>query len=654
MKTQNFVTTAMVRKYGKPVRKTRAELLFAELPKSPVKKSELLQPEPELEPPKSEPELESEPESVSEQSPGSSPEPKARLELSSEPENESEVETTDTSAQNSIHDVTQQLKSATLEERTSLVLVEDALDSTEIKPKRRSRESSEIQLPQQQHELTQQDESHLSEHETEYDSDDDLRILTWDDVCQEGDQIEKIAEASYAEVYRISNERGTSIIKVIRLQSPIKPQTKAQERSGLVDEEPHSEDDLRGELKISEWLADVPGFVIYKERYIVKGKAPRSLLETHQLFHRRMKRKDPDRLQFYPSPSRYLDDTRFLVVELGDAGTALEDFELTEVGQLWDIFLHTAIALARAEDLVRFEHRDLHEGNLCIRQARPARPRPAKDTSPVQFGYSGLEITILDYGLSRAEDPDADPTKAEIVAYDLEKDLSIFTSTHAPQCRVYRQMRSFLLRGDRIHLPPEHHTTPYELVSLVDPDTSTLDENEADQKGEPISWFPYSPYTNVLWLAYIYSYLIEHFKVGKDKQRAADLKAFKAETEELFAHLDPDSPPTILSFPSAADVVLYAAEAGWITQEQLMDDGYCDERSRFSVVARERSFVGSGGGGVTCSEKSIVGEASASTAATTVTATVVEKATAAVGALTISDSESDDEPIQRGRRGHRG
>ena len=189
--------------------------------------------------------------------------------------------------------------------------------------------------------------------------DKDLRVLTWAEVCPPGDRIVKIAEASYAEVYRVTNERGTSIIKVIRMQSPIKAQTKTQERSGLVDEEPHCESDLLGELKISEWLADIPGFVVYKERYIVQGKACRELLDTHRAFHNRLKRQDPDRLQFYPSPSRYLDSTKFLVVELGDAGTALEDFELATADQLWDIFFHVAIALARAEVHIEFEVRTL-------------------------------------------------------------------------------------------------------------------------------------------------------------------------------------------------------------------------------------------------------------------------------------------------------
>jgi serine/threonine-protein kinase haspin len=192
---------------------------------------------------------------------------------------------------------------------------------------------------------------------TPLDIQEDSNSLTWEDVCPVGDRIEKIAEASYAEVYRITNDRGTSIIKVIRLESPIKPQTKAQQKSGLVDEEPHSEDDLAGELQISELLADIPGFVIYKEKYTVQGKTTPALLETHQTFHKKMKRKDPGRLQFYPSPSRYLNETEFLVVELGDAGTALEDLEIVSVDQIWDIFLHVAVALARAENLVRFEVR---------------------------------------------------------------------------------------------------------------------------------------------------------------------------------------------------------------------------------------------------------------------------------------------------------
>ncbi|KAK8022190.1 Protein kinase-like domain [Apiospora rasikravindrae] len=371
----------------------------------------------------------------------------------------------------------------------------------------------------------------------------DLRILSWSEVCPPGDKIVKIAEASYAEVYRVTNERGTSIIKVIRMESPIKPQTKAQQKSGLVDEEPHSESDLMGELKISEWLADIPGFVVYKER------------------------QDPGRAQFYPSPSRYLDGTRFLVVELGDAGIALEDFVLNSTDQLWDIFLHVAIALARAEAQVEFEHRDLHEGNLCIRQTGEAVLPEDRDTAAF-FGHSGLEITILDYGLSRARG-DLDLEESEPIAYDLERDLSIFTSEHAPQCRVYRQMRSFLLRGDRTCLPPKGHQVAY-------------------QEGidGPLCWALHEPYTNVLWLAYIYEYLIDNFQ-GLKKE----LNAFKRATKDFWTHLNPEADDSIPGFASASDIVMFAVESGWIDTEQLTEGRTEVERSILSVLD-DRSCLG--------------------------------------------------------------
>ncbi|UKZ80631.1 hypothetical protein TrVFT333_008394 [Trichoderma virens FT-333] len=385
-----------------------------------------------------------------------------------------------------------------------------------------------------------------------------LRVLTWGDVCPPGDQIVKIAEASSAEVYRITNKRGTSIIKAIRLPSPIKALTKTQVASGLIDEEPHSESDVDNELQISEWLSDIPGFAVYKERYIVQGKTTSELLETHQTVQKKMKREDPGRAQYYPSPSRYLDDTKFLVVELGDAGKSLENWQLDSTDQLWDIFLLEAIALARAEEVAMFEHRDLHEGNLCVKQARP--PKKRDPNADGFFGYSGLEITILDYGLSRAEDLTNDDSTP--IVYDLERDLSLFTSTYNPQCKVYRQMRSFLLRADREWLPPEAHHVPY-----------------AKGIDGPLSWDAYAPYTNVLWLAYTYEYMVDHFEGSKK-----ELTKFKKDTAELWKYLNPDAPKDVPSFGCAADVACFALDAGWIREEELLG-------ASTSVIDREDSII---------------------------------------------------------------
>lgn len=197
------------------------------------------------------------------------------------------------------------------------------------------------------------------------------------------------------------------------------------------------------------------------------------------------------------------------------------------------------------------QHRDLHEGNVCVKEVSP--PEPKTDKTPCRFGYSGFDVTILDYGLSRAEDTTQDNPIP--IAHDLEKDLSLFTSTHAKQCRVYRQMRSYILKGDRIWLPPKYHNKPHE-------------------KGVngPISWRQHHAYTNVLWLAYLYEYLVKNFQGGRK-----ELAVFRRETQELWAHMNPEAPAEILSFSSAEDIVEFAVEAGWITEEQLVDmahEGY--------------------------------------------------------------------------------
>jgi serine/threonine-protein kinase haspin len=177
-----------------------------------------------------------------------------------------------------------------------------------------------------------------------------------------------------------------------------------------------------------------------------------------------------------------------------------------------------------------------------------------------RFGHSGLDITILDYGLSRAEDLAVD--FAEPIACDLEKDLSIFTSTHAPQCKVYRQMRSFLLRADRTCLPPEAHDTPY-----------------PEGIHGKLSWDAYAPYTNVLWLAYLFEYLTSNFQGD-----ASEVAQFKKTTREMWKYLNPEAKRSVPCFGSAADVVCFAVEAGWLKEEQLMEGGS-------SILDREDSII---------------------------------------------------------------
>lgn len=169
-------------------------------------------------------------------------------------------------------------------------------------------------------------------------------------------------------------------------------------------------------------------------------------------------------------------------------------------------------------------------------------------------------MTILDYGISRAHAQGSRP-----IAYDLERDLSMFTSEHASQCEVYRRMRSFLLRGDGVCLPPQSHKTAYE-------------------KGVngPITWARYEPYTNVLWLAYIYQWMAGHFKGTKK-----ELNAFKRLTKELWLYLNPDADDDVPGFGSASDIVRFALESGWIEEDQLMGVRDEAEKSILSILTND-------------------------------------------------------------------
>lgn len=121
-------------------------------------------------------------------------------------------------------------------------------------------------------------------------------------------------------------------------------------------------------------------------------------------------------------------------------------------------------------------------------------------------------------------------------------------------------MRSFLMRGERACLPPSAHKKPYPAAVAVD--------------GEPLSWDVFAPYTNVLWLAYIYQYMVKAF--GGDRK---DLAEFKKASKELWKHMDPEAKAGVPSFGCAADIVRFAVEAGWIDEAQLTDQGETREES---------------------------------------------------------------------------
>jgi serine/threonine-protein kinase haspin len=72
--------------------------------------------------------------------------------------------------------------------------------------------------------------------------------------------------------------------------------------------------------------------------------------------------------------------------------------------------------------LTKKQHRDLHENNICVRSTIP-NSTFATDVSHLKFGSSGLQVTLIDYGLSRAC-----LESGEVIYNNLESDLALFHS----------------------------------------------------------------------------------------------------------------------------------------------------------------------------------------------------------------------------------
>jgi serine/threonine-protein kinase haspin len=172
-----------------------------------------------------------------------------------------------------------------------------------------------------------------------------LKILTWGDILDEDPVIVKIAEASYAEVYRVANEIGSSVIKIMRLQTPEDPDSLDLYNAIKVT-------NVISEIRIMNAMTELEGFVNFKDAHLIHGSPTEKLIDAYDEYNFRQKKEN--RSQF-PHPNQYTKKSIFLAIELGDAGVVLDEFQITNIHQVWDIFLGAVMALAVGESAFEFE-----------------------------------------------------------------------------------------------------------------------------------------------------------------------------------------------------------------------------------------------------------------------------------------------------------
>ncbi|UZJ52288.1 hypothetical protein CBS101457_001608 [Exobasidium rhododendri] len=273
----------------------------------------------------------------------------------------------------------------------------------------------------------------------------------------------KIGEASYSEVYGLSSAR--SVVKIIPLQSS------SIGRNGDMPEQSLLKD-VHREVQLTRSLSKVAdGFVKMYSAKVVKGKYPSRLLNARAA--RPQREEDTN-----PCPALFPAHQSYAALTLENGGKDLESVEDLSWNQAVSIFYQVVKSLASAEAAHQFEHRDLHWGNVVIAQVdvKSDDDRGSTGLSCEESNdpnESGVKATIIDYTLSRAKIGDT------LIANSFDDD-SLFEGQGDMQFDVYRQMKQ-------------------------------------ETKGD---WSGYYPHTNVLWLNYLASKLIDEKHIPNPKRRS--------------------------------------------------------------------------------------------------------------------------------------
>ncbi|KAI5304695.1 hypothetical protein KEM56_006097 [Ascosphaera pollenicola] len=365
--------------------------------------------------------------------------------------------------------------------------------------------------------------------------------------------VEKIAEGSYGEVYQLKLQKDAlkaeasklgkaNIAKIKAYKNVILKIVPLRAKKGAGSKKFTSINDLTSELKLMKLLDSIPGFARFREVHVVQGRFPKTYQDAWNLFAELQ----PDEcLNPDPSKKKNFPDTQlWAILEMDDAGAELEKKlfggMIRGAFEIYDIFWGVSMGLARGEGIYKFEHRDLHLGNICIKSGKsmlldlPRLNLDDPDSLPTGFGLSGVETSIIDFSLSRAElrYEEKDSKDDVEVAWCNLDERGIFDAEGEDE-------DDKLLRDTYRHMKYQ--------VYLDDP------TNSATGPMIPEKWSESNCGTNVVWLRFLIKMLLR--KCGEiDFERLLG-DTFKASTTTK------DAPRKILAERNA-NIQLAGAESG--------------------------------------------------------------------------------------------
>ncbi|KNG48121.1 haspin protein kinase protein [Stemphylium lycopersici] len=369
-----------------------------------------------------------------------------------------------------------------------------------------------------------------------------ISFQDWSDELEPHFEVSKIAEASFSEVYRLSSTSSTngvkeeSVLKMVALKTPPKVPLPCQvhgravrDLEGQIEKETAQReeedqfksqvDDVLSEVKLLQNLTHIPGFTVFRDLTLVQGRPSTSFNDAWKEWNKARPR---GKKSEFPDPSKktsYDENQLWAVVEMQDAGTDCEKMMeaggMASIWEVWDVFWGVAISVGKAEEACRFEHRDLHLGNICVRSSRTGGDvfKPSvKDPLRRKMRFTGLDTTVIDYTLSRADIKAEPPSRrmsnishissstaesndgadedVDVAYLDLDKDPAIFEgdASEEYQYEIYRYMRGVALFNNPLQFQPPQMTEAEEDVEEEEEEEE--EEKEEEKEGAQIPATP--------------------------------------------------------------------------------------------------------------------------------------------------------------------
>ncbi|XP_010199316.2 serine/threonine-protein kinase haspin [Colius striatus] len=303
----------------------------------------------------------------------------------------------------------------------------------------------------------------------------------------------KIGEGVFGEVFQIDSERGPVALKIIPIEGTERVNGEAQKSFGEILPEVIISKELS--LLSEESVNRTVGFISLYSVHCVQGAYPKYLLEAWDKYHK-------DTGSENDRPDLFGDKQLFMVLEFEFGGKDLENMRkrLASVASAKSILHQVTASLAVAEEELNFEHRDLHWGNVLVKETNVKELNYVLNGVTYTIPTAGIHVNIIDYTLSRLE------KDGLTVFCDLSTDEELFQGTGDYQFDIYREMKA---------------------------------ENSN-------SWTDYHPHSNVLWLHYLSKKLLKDMVYMK-KESTAAMKKIKQQL--LKFHRE------VLAFESASDTL---------------------------------------------------------------------------------------------------